>query len=130
MTYHFTYKRVFSGVNKPFRKNKSCLELTVFITFLNFDEIYFLNIISIKFMHVYIFSTYFLKISLCLHFLDFIFIYQYFQRSFFRTILMKGFHFVVWFLCVRGIKDTQCGFKLLTREAAVLLFSNLHVERW
>lgn len=52
------------------------------------------------------------------------------QRSFFRTILMKGFHFVVWFLCVRGIKDTQCGFKLLTREAAVLLFSNLHVERW
>lgn len=52
------------------------------------------------------------------------------QRSFFRTILMKGFHFVVWLLCVRGIKDTQCGFKLLTREAAVLLFSNLHVERW
>lgn len=52
------------------------------------------------------------------------------QRSFFRTILMKGFHFVVWFLCVGGIKDTQCGFKLLTREAAVLLFSNLHVERW
>lgn len=52
------------------------------------------------------------------------------QRSFFRTILMKGFHFVVWFLCVRGIKDTQCGFKLLSREAAVLLFSNLHVERW
>ncbi|XP_071127375.1 dolichyl-phosphate beta-glucosyltransferase-like [Mytilus edulis] len=52
------------------------------------------------------------------------------QRSFFRTILMKGFHFVVWFLCVRGIKDTQCGFKLLTREAAILLFSNLHVERW
>lgn len=52
------------------------------------------------------------------------------QRSLFRTILMKGFHFVVWFLCVRGIKDTQCGFKLLTREAAILLFSNLHVERW
>lgn len=52
------------------------------------------------------------------------------QRSFFRTILMKGFHFVVWFLCVRGIKDTQCGFKLLSREAAVILFSNLHVERW
>ncbi|XP_048775929.2 dolichyl-phosphate beta-glucosyltransferase-like isoform X2 [Ostrea edulis] len=52
------------------------------------------------------------------------------QRSMFRTFLMKGFHFVVWFLCVRGIKDTQCGFKLLTREAAILLFSNLHVERW
>lgn len=52
------------------------------------------------------------------------------QRSMFRTFLMYGFHFLVWFLCVRGIKDTQCGFKLLTRQAAVILFSNLHVERW
>ncbi|XP_045202907.1 dolichyl-phosphate beta-glucosyltransferase-like [Mercenaria mercenaria] len=52
------------------------------------------------------------------------------QRSLFRTILMYGFHYLVYFLCVKGIKDTQCGFKLLTREAAILLFSNLHVERW
>ncbi|XP_060601019.1 dolichyl-phosphate beta-glucosyltransferase-like [Ruditapes philippinarum] len=52
------------------------------------------------------------------------------QRSFFRTVLMYGFHFLVYFLCVKGVKDTQCGFKLLTREAAILLFSNLHVERW
>ncbi|XP_069131347.1 dolichyl-phosphate beta-glucosyltransferase-like isoform X2 [Argopecten irradians] len=52
------------------------------------------------------------------------------ERSLFRTFLMKGFHFLVWFLCVRGIKDTQCGFKLLTRDAAIVLFSNLHVERW
>ncbi|XP_014771051.1 dolichyl-phosphate beta-glucosyltransferase [Octopus bimaculoides] len=51
-------------------------------------------------------------------------------RTYFRTILMYGFHFVVWFLCVRGVKDTQCGFKLLSREAALLLFRNLHVERW
>ncbi|WAQ98281.1 ALG5-like protein [Mya arenaria] len=51
-------------------------------------------------------------------------------RSMFRTFLMYGFHFLVYFLCVRGIKDTQCGFKLLTRDAALLLFSNLHVERW
>lgn len=51
-------------------------------------------------------------------------------RSIFRTILMHGFHFIVWLLCVRGVKDTQCGFKLMTREAALLLFSNLHVERW
>ena len=51
-------------------------------------------------------------------------------RSIFRTILMHGFHFVVWLLCVRGVKDTQCGFKLMTRETALLLFSNLHVERW
>ncbi|XP_052280192.1 dolichyl-phosphate beta-glucosyltransferase-like [Dreissena polymorpha] len=52
------------------------------------------------------------------------------KRSLFRTLLMYGFHFLVYVLCVKGIKDTQCGFKLLTRSAALLLFSNLHVERW
>lgn len=29
------------------------------------------------------------------------------QRTILRNFLMHGFHFVVWFLCVRGIKDTQ-----------------------
>lgn len=53
-----------------------------------------------------------------------------FQRSMFRTILMYGFHFLVWFLCVRGIRDTQCGFKLFTRDAARLLFHVMHVDRW
>ncbi|XP_034034166.1 dolichyl-phosphate beta-glucosyltransferase [Thalassophryne amazonica] len=52
------------------------------------------------------------------------------QRSVFRTFLMYGFHFLVWFFCVKGIKDTQCGFKLFTREAALKTFSSLHVERW
>nr|KAF6427114.1 ALG5 dolichyl-phosphate beta-glucosyltransferase [Rousettus aegyptiacus] len=52
------------------------------------------------------------------------------QRSYFRTLLMYGFHFLVWFLCVKGIRDTQCGFKLLTREAASQTFSSLHIERW
>ncbi|KAM9788895.1 dolichyl-phosphate beta-glucosyltransferase [Neosynchiropus ocellatus] len=52
------------------------------------------------------------------------------QRSLFRTFLMYGFHFLVWFFCVRGIRDTQCGFKLFTREAALQTFPFLHVERW
>ncbi|XP_077984130.1 dolichyl-phosphate beta-glucosyltransferase-like [Glandiceps talaboti] len=52
------------------------------------------------------------------------------KRSLFRTFLMYGFHFLVWFLCVRGIQDTQCGFKLFTREAALRLFYNLHINRW
>ncbi|XP_073252652.1 dolichyl-phosphate beta-glucosyltransferase-like [Porites lutea] len=52
------------------------------------------------------------------------------KRSFLRNILMYGFHFLVWFLCVRGIRDTQCGFKLFTRPAALLTFTALHVERW
>ncbi|XP_025065574.1 dolichyl-phosphate beta-glucosyltransferase isoform X3 [Alligator sinensis] len=52
------------------------------------------------------------------------------QRSYFRTLLMYGFHFLVWFLCVKDIRDTQCGFKLLTREAASQTFSVLHIDRW
>lgn len=52
------------------------------------------------------------------------------SRSYLRTLLMHGFHFLVWFFTVRGIRDTQCGFKLLTRETARVCFGNLHVERW
>ncbi|UYV74409.1 ALG5 [Cordylochernes scorpioides] len=52
------------------------------------------------------------------------------QRSPFRNLLMYGFHAMVWIFGVRGIKDTQCGFKLFAREAASRLFSALHVERW
>jgi len=52
------------------------------------------------------------------------------SRSFFRTVLMYGFHFLVWLLCVRTVRDTQCGFKLFTREAAKSIFLTLHVERW
>lgn len=52
------------------------------------------------------------------------------NRSFFRTILMKGFHLLVWLLCVRTVRDTQCGFKLFNRRAAFTTFLNLHVERW
>lgn len=51
-------------------------------------------------------------------------------RSFFRTLLMYGFHFLVWLFCVRTVRDTQCGFKLFTRDAARLIFSVLHVQRW
>ncbi|NXA51684.1 ALG5 glucosyltransferase, partial [Nothocercus julius] len=52
------------------------------------------------------------------------------KRSYFRTLLMYGFHFLVWFLCVKEIRDTQCGFKLLTRKAAEETFTALHIERW
>nr|BAN20766.1 dolichyl-phosphate beta-D-mannosyltransferase, putative [Riptortus pedestris] len=51
-------------------------------------------------------------------------------RSLFRTFLMHGFHFLVWSLAVRSIRDTQCGFKLFTRKSARALFSSIHVERW
>ncbi|KAL0278546.1 UNVERIFIED_CONTAM: hypothetical protein PYX00_000342 [Menopon gallinae] len=52
------------------------------------------------------------------------------KRSLFRTILMHGFHFLVWLFAVRSIRDTQCGFKLLTRKAARLCFRSLHIKRW
>lgn len=52
------------------------------------------------------------------------------SRSKIRTFLMHSFHFFVKILCSPRIKDTQCGFKLFTRSAAVLLFTNLHLRRW
>ena len=51
-------------------------------------------------------------------------------RSLFRTILMYGFHFGVWLLAVRSIKDTQCGFKLFDRPTARILFSHIHCQKW
>ncbi len=52
------------------------------------------------------------------------------SRSKIRTVLMRAFHFFVKALCSPKIKDTQCGFKLFTRHAALLLFTNLHLRRW
>jgi dolichyl-phosphate beta-glucosyltransferase len=53
------------------------------------------------------------------------------KRTFLRTVLMKGFHvFVAVVSGVRGIQDTQCGFKLFSRTAARRLFPSQHIERW
>ncbi|CAF1034580.1 unnamed protein product [Adineta steineri] len=52
------------------------------------------------------------------------------KRSAFRTLLMYVFHFEVWLFAVKSIRDTQCGFKLFSRESAKRIFSQMHVERW
>ncbi|KAF9188610.1 dolichyl-phosphate beta-glucosyltransferase [Haplosporangium sp. Z 767] len=52
------------------------------------------------------------------------------KRSFIRNFLMYSFHKVVYVLGIRGIDDTQCGFKLFTRKAAQAIFPNMHVEGW
>jgi len=52
------------------------------------------------------------------------------SRTALRTILMYGFHACVWIFAVKTVKDTQCGFKLLTRKSAQILFNTLHIERW
>lgn len=52
------------------------------------------------------------------------------SRSAFRTFLMHGFHFLVWFSAVRSVRDTQCGFKMMHRKLADVLFNWIHVEKW
>jgi len=52
------------------------------------------------------------------------------SRSVVRTFLMRAFHFFVKCLCSANVRDTQCGFKLFTREAASVLSYNLHLRRW
>ena len=52
------------------------------------------------------------------------------SRSIVRTFLMRAFHFFVKCLCSSKIRDTQCGFKLFTREAALILSQNMHLRRW
>lgn len=52
------------------------------------------------------------------------------ERSKLRTFLMHAFHFFVYHTCSKNVKDTQCGFKLYTRDAAYRLFTNLHLRRW
>ncbi|OMH81160.1 Dolichyl-phosphate beta-glucosyltransferase [Zancudomyces culisetae] len=52
------------------------------------------------------------------------------QRSFVRKLLQSGFKLYVNILGVRGIDDTQCGFKLFNRTAAKTIFSQLHIERF
>ena len=53
------------------------------------------------------------------------------ERIWYRNIMGIVNNFIIQ-ICigVKGIKDTQCGFKLFTRKAARDIFSNLHLCRW
>ena len=51
-------------------------------------------------------------------------------RAFYRTVLMRGFHLLVMLLCTQNVRDTQCGFKLFTKQTAKMLFDILHLEGW
>ena len=37
---------------------------------------------------------------------------------------------LVKFVIHNNIKDTQCGFKIFTKESAKLIFPTQHLERW
>jgi dolichyl-phosphate beta-glucosyltransferase len=47
-----------------------------------------------------------------------------------RQIMGKTFNKIVRVLLVRGLKDTQCGFKMFTREAAKQVFPLQRIERF
>jgi len=51
-------------------------------------------------------------------------------RKWYRNITMYVFHYLVAFLCVANVRDTQCGFKLFTRLTAQCLFATQHIRRW
>ncbi|CAG9331399.1 EOG090X0BIY [Blepharisma stoltei] len=52
------------------------------------------------------------------------------KRSKLRDFLNWGFTTGVRILCWTRIRDTQCGFKMFTKNAAQLLFRAQHLERW
>ena len=51
------------------------------------------------------------------------------QRPLRRQLLGRAFSLAAA-TCVRGVGDTQCGFKLLTRDAACAVLPRLHVAGW
>ena len=52
------------------------------------------------------------------------------RQPFYRVTLGKLFNRLVRLLAVPGIRDTQCGFKLFSREAARAIFSRATVDRF
>lgn len=51
------------------------------------------------------------------------------REPFHRHMMGKGFNLFVQIFTVRGIHDTQCGFKLFTRKATEMLFPMLWIYR-
>jgi dolichyl-phosphate beta-glucosyltransferase len=52
------------------------------------------------------------------------------RQPFFRQAMGKLFNRLVRLVAIPGIRDTQCGFKLFTREAAREIFSRARVDRF
>lgn len=48
----------------------------------------------------------------------------------YRHIMGRVFNWLVRILAVPGIQDTQCGFKMFTREAAQVLFPLQRIDGW
>ena len=50
------------------------------------------------------------------------------RQSFFREYMGKTFNLFVQLLVLRGIKDTQCGFKLFHRQVALDIFHRIKLK--
>jgi dolichyl-phosphate beta-glucosyltransferase len=50
------------------------------------------------------------------------------RQPFYREMLGRTANKLIQLLAVRGIQDTQCGFKLFTKEAAVQVFSRCKLD--
>lgn len=50
------------------------------------------------------------------------------HQPFYREMMGKTFNKIVQFFVIKGISDTQCGFKLLKKNAAQKIFSNALVN--
>ena len=47
-----------------------------------------------------------------------------------RHITGRGFNWAIRAIAIRGIPDTQCGFKMFTAEAANRVFSHVTIDGW
>lgn len=52
------------------------------------------------------------------------------HQAFYRELMGRTFNWIIRLLGVRGIRDTQCGFKLLDGEVARGLFAELETARF
>lgn len=50
------------------------------------------------------------------------------RQPLYRELLGRGFNMAVQMLAVKGIKDTQCGFKMFTQDAAREIFSRCTLD--
>jgi dolichyl-phosphate beta-glucosyltransferase len=53
-----------------------------------------------------------------------------YHEPFYRHLMGRVFNTLVRFMAVPGIQDTQCGFKMFTREAAALVFPLQRIDGW
>ncbi|MDE0197829.1 MAG: glycosyltransferase family 2 protein [Caldilineaceae bacterium] len=53
-----------------------------------------------------------------------------YNEPFYRHLMGRVFNHVVQKLIVPGIEDTQCGFKMFTREAAAQVFPHQTIDGW